>query len=238
MAETFRRAHRGPPLLLLPNAWDAMSARQFEAAGFPAVATTSGGIAWALGHADGEKAPWREVVAAHERIVRAVRVPVTADIEAGYGDMPDRWRTASPKSCAPAWSASTWRTARRGPTCRCGRSRMPSRGSAPRARQQPRPACRRSSTPGSISTSRTWAIRRAASTRRCGAARPISRRARIASIRSASPTWTLSLDWCRRSTTRRLISWRGPARRRSPISSASASGVSASPRAPRSPSCR
>jgi 2-methylisocitrate lyase-like PEP mutase family enzyme len=88
MAEAFRRAHRGPPLLLLPNAWDAMSARQFEAAGFPFVATTSGGLAWALGFADGEKAPWPEVVAATERIVRAVRVPVTADIEAGYGDTP------------------------------------------------------------------------------------------------------------------------------------------------------
>jgi 2-methylisocitrate lyase-like PEP mutase family enzyme len=86
LAEAFRRAHRGP--LLLPNAWDAMSARQFEAAGFGAVATTSGGINWALGHADGEKAPWHEVVAAHERIVRAVRVPVTADIESGYGDTP------------------------------------------------------------------------------------------------------------------------------------------------------
>ena len=75
LAEAFRRAHRGL-LLLLPNAWDAMSARQFEAAGFGAVATTSGGLAWDLGYADGEKAPWREVVAAHERIVRAVRVPV------------------------------------------------------------------------------------------------------------------------------------------------------------------
>jgi 2-methylisocitrate lyase-like PEP mutase family enzyme len=89
-AEAFRQAHRGPPLLLLPNAWDAMSARQFEAAGFPAVATTSGGLAWALGYADGEQTPWREVVAATARIVRAVRVPVTADIEAGYGDTPDQ----------------------------------------------------------------------------------------------------------------------------------------------------
>jgi 2-methylisocitrate lyase-like PEP mutase family enzyme len=88
LADTFRRAHRGPPLLLLPNAWDPMSGRQFEAAGFGAIATTSGGLAWALGYADGEKAPWREVVAAHERIVAAVRVPVTADIEAGYGNTP------------------------------------------------------------------------------------------------------------------------------------------------------
>ena len=88
LADAFRAMHRGP-LLLLPNAWDAMSARQFEAAGFPAIATTSGGVAWALGYADGEKSPWPEIVAAHERITRAVRVPVTADIEAGYGDTPE-----------------------------------------------------------------------------------------------------------------------------------------------------
>ena len=94
LAEAFRHAHRGPPLLLLPNAWDAMSARQFEAAGFSAVATTSGGLAWALGYADGEKAPWREVAAAHQRIVRAVRVPVTADIEAGYGETPGQVATS------------------------------------------------------------------------------------------------------------------------------------------------
>src|SRR6185436_5554256 len=50
----------------------------------------SGGLAWDLGYADGEKAPWGEVVAATARIVRAVRVPVTADIEAGYGDTPDQ----------------------------------------------------------------------------------------------------------------------------------------------------
>jgi 2-methylisocitrate lyase-like PEP mutase family enzyme len=90
LAEAFRRAHRGPPLLLLPNAWDAMSARLFEAAGFGAVATTSGGVAWALGFADGEHAPWSDVVEATARIVRTLRVPVTADIEAGYGDTPDQ----------------------------------------------------------------------------------------------------------------------------------------------------
>ncbi len=88
LADVFRRAHRGPKLLLLANAWDAMSARQFEAAGFDAVATTSGGVAWALGFPDGEKTPWAEVVEQTRRIVNAVRVPVTADIEAGYGDTP------------------------------------------------------------------------------------------------------------------------------------------------------
>jgi len=88
-AELFRTKHRGPRLLLLPNAWDAMSARIFVAAGFEAIATTSGGLAWALGYADGEQTPWAEVVAATARIVRAAQVPVTADIEAGYGDTPD-----------------------------------------------------------------------------------------------------------------------------------------------------
>src|SRR4051812_17860688 len=74
--------------LLLANAWDAMSARVFEVAGFDAIATTSGGMAWALGFADGEQAPWNEVVAATARIARCVRVPVTADIEGGYGPSP------------------------------------------------------------------------------------------------------------------------------------------------------
>jgi len=85
-AELFRAMHHGPPLLVLPNAWDAVSARIVVAGGYPAVATTSGGVAWALGYADGERAPWDEVVAATARIARAVSVPVTADIESGYGD--------------------------------------------------------------------------------------------------------------------------------------------------------
>jgi 2-methylisocitrate lyase-like PEP mutase family enzyme len=88
-AELFRNKHAGPRLLLLPNAWDAMSARAFVAAGFDAIATTSGGVAWSLGYADGEQAPWNEVVAATARIVRVAQVPVTADIEAGYGETPD-----------------------------------------------------------------------------------------------------------------------------------------------------
>src|SRR5271155_4685988 len=88
-AEFFRSLHRGPSLLLLPNAWDAISARIFAIAGFPAVATTSGGVSWALGYADGEAAPWPEVVAATARIVRVVSTPVTADIEAGFGDSPE-----------------------------------------------------------------------------------------------------------------------------------------------------
>jgi 2-methylisocitrate lyase-like PEP mutase family enzyme len=85
-AELFRAMHGGPRLLLLPNAWDAISARIIVEAGFHAIATTSGGVAWALGYADGEAAPWDEVVAATARIARAVNVPVTADIESGYGE--------------------------------------------------------------------------------------------------------------------------------------------------------
>src|SRR5438132_5604555 len=88
-AEQFRALHKGPRLLVLPNAWDAVSARIVAAAGFHAIATTSGGVAWALGYADGEAAPWDEVVAATARIARAVAAPVTADIEAGYGATPE-----------------------------------------------------------------------------------------------------------------------------------------------------
>jgi 2-methylisocitrate lyase-like PEP mutase family enzyme len=88
-AETFRRLHHAPPLLLLPNAWDGVSARIVEAAGLKAIATTSGGVAWSLGYRDGEAAPWQEIVAATARIVRAVDLPVTADIEAGYATTSD-----------------------------------------------------------------------------------------------------------------------------------------------------
>ena len=70
--------------LVLPNAWDAASARAVAAAGFPAVATTSAGVAEALGYADHEGAPAGEMLAAAARIARAVDVPVTVDAEAGY----------------------------------------------------------------------------------------------------------------------------------------------------------
>src|SRR3954469_7671995 len=88
-AEKFRAMHRGPRLLLMANAWDAITARLFEAEGYAAVATTSGGGSGALGYADGEAAPWDEVVGQTARIARAVSVPVTADIEAGFGDTPE-----------------------------------------------------------------------------------------------------------------------------------------------------
>jgi 2-methylisocitrate lyase-like PEP mutase family enzyme len=89
LAADFWARHKRRPVLLLPNAWDPPSARLFEAAGFEALATTSGGVAWSLGYPDGEHAPWSEVVAATRRIVRATRLPVSADIEAGYGETPE-----------------------------------------------------------------------------------------------------------------------------------------------------
>jgi 2-methylisocitrate lyase-like PEP mutase family enzyme len=73
----------GTPLVL-PNAWDAASARAVVAAGFPVVATTSGGVAASLGHEDHERAPGDEMLAAAARIATSVDVPVTVDAEAGY----------------------------------------------------------------------------------------------------------------------------------------------------------
>jgi 2-methylisocitrate lyase-like PEP mutase family enzyme len=87
--ENFRRMHNHSHVLLLPNVWDAMSARLFERAGFAAIATTSAGGAGALGYRDGERVPREEMLAATARIVRVVDMPVTADIEAGFGDTPE-----------------------------------------------------------------------------------------------------------------------------------------------------
>ncbi|MER6049413.1 isocitrate lyase/phosphoenolpyruvate mutase family protein [Streptomyces sp. NPDC001793] len=78
------RDRRPDDPLILPTVWDAASARVFADAGFPALATPSAGIAASLGYADGET-PADEMFAAIARIVRAVDVPVTADVEAGYG---------------------------------------------------------------------------------------------------------------------------------------------------------
>ena len=88
-AEQFRALHDRRRPLLLPNAWDAGSACVFADLGFAAIATTSGGVAWSLGYADGEQAPLDEVVAATRRIVRATTLPVSADFEAGFGDTPE-----------------------------------------------------------------------------------------------------------------------------------------------------
>src|SRR5258708_37931560 len=84
-AAQFRRFHHEAPLLVLPNIWDAASARIVEQAGFRAIATTSSGVAAALGYSDGQHISRDMQIEAIARITRVVECPVTADIEAGYG---------------------------------------------------------------------------------------------------------------------------------------------------------
>ena len=87
-AAALRALHHGRAAddpLVLPGPWDAASAQAFEDAGFPALATPSAGVSASLGYPDGEGTPAAEMFAAIGRIVRAVNVPVTADVEAGYG---------------------------------------------------------------------------------------------------------------------------------------------------------
>jgi 2-methylisocitrate lyase-like PEP mutase family enzyme len=86
--DLLRSLHRPGDPLLLPNAWDVVTARAVVAAGYPVVATTSGGVAATLGYEDHEGAPGDEMLAADARIVRGVEVPVTVDAEAGYGMEP------------------------------------------------------------------------------------------------------------------------------------------------------
>jgi 2-methylisocitrate lyase-like PEP mutase family enzyme len=86
--ELLRSLHRPGEPLLLPNAWDAATARAVVAAGFPVVATTSAGVAESLGYEDDEGAPGDEMLAAAARIARSVDVPATIDTEAGYGMEP------------------------------------------------------------------------------------------------------------------------------------------------------
>src|SRR5580698_7776750 len=86
-AETLRALHHGPEVLVLPNAWDCASARIFEELGFPAIATTSAGVAFAQGYPDGQYIPPGEMLAVVRRISQSVDVPVTADLEGGYDDI-------------------------------------------------------------------------------------------------------------------------------------------------------
>jgi 2-methylisocitrate lyase-like PEP mutase family enzyme len=101
--DLLRSLHRPGAPLLLPNAWDVATARAVVAAGFPVVATTSGGVAATLGYEDHEGAPADEMLAAAARIARGVEVPVTVDAEAGYGMEPAELvaalRTAGAAGC-------------------------------------------------------------------------------------------------------------------------------------------
>lgn len=82
-ARAFRSLHTGP-ILVLPNAWDVASARLIEQAGAAAIATTSAGVSWSLGVPDGQHLESHTAVAALTRMIQAVQVPLTADIEGGY----------------------------------------------------------------------------------------------------------------------------------------------------------
>jgi len=94
-AEAFLAMHQSGPVVLLPNVWDVASALIVEGAGFPCLATTSAGVAFAQGFPDGEKISVERMIAAVASIATAVKVPVTADVEAGYGQKPeDAARTA------------------------------------------------------------------------------------------------------------------------------------------------
>ncbi|HVU77440.1 MAG TPA: isocitrate lyase/phosphoenolpyruvate mutase family protein [Gaiellaceae bacterium] len=86
-AAAFRQMHREPPILVLPNAWDVASATRLAAIpGCRALATSSAAVARSLGWEDGERAPVAEMIESARRIAAAVDVPVTADLERGYGD--------------------------------------------------------------------------------------------------------------------------------------------------------
>lgn len=84
-AELLRSLHHGSHALVLPNAWDAASARLFERAGFPAVATTSAGVAAMMGYPDEQQIPREQMLLIVGRIAATVDVPVTADLESGFG---------------------------------------------------------------------------------------------------------------------------------------------------------
>lgn len=87
-AERLRDLHHDPNILVLPNAWDVASAMLVANAGFPAVATSSAGVAAVLGYADGQRISRAEMLSMVQRIAAALDLPVTADMEAGYGDTP------------------------------------------------------------------------------------------------------------------------------------------------------
>jgi 2-methylisocitrate lyase-like PEP mutase family enzyme len=87
-SQFFRNLHQGPGLLLLPNAWDAVTARLIESLGAKAIATTSAGLAWSRGYPDGNALPEDQLLSAIREIARVIRVPLSVDIEAGYSDEP------------------------------------------------------------------------------------------------------------------------------------------------------
>jgi 2-methylisocitrate lyase-like PEP mutase family enzyme len=85
-AEEIQRLHARERLMVVPNAWDAASARLIESLGFETIATTSSAMAWSYGHADGQNMGLENVLAVVARMVRAVEAPISVDYEGGYLD--------------------------------------------------------------------------------------------------------------------------------------------------------
>jgi 2-methylisocitrate lyase-like PEP mutase family enzyme len=111
LAKTFRDLHDSASLLILSNAWDAGSARVFEDTGTKAIATTSAGVAWALGYPDGNALPVEKLAAVVASITNVIRVPLSVDVEGGYTDeltsfQKTVWPTPNYRVCSP--STCSW----------------------------------------------------------------------------------------------------------------------------------
>lgn len=87
-APVFHKLHEGPDVLVLANVWDAFSAKLVADSGAKAIATSSAAVAWSHGYADGHRLPTAKLLATIEEIARVVALPITADVEGGYGDEP------------------------------------------------------------------------------------------------------------------------------------------------------
>jgi 2-methylisocitrate lyase-like PEP mutase family enzyme len=88
-AATFRALHNAAEIFLLPNAWDVTSALVLEQAGFSAIATTSAGVGFSFGYPVGQEMPRADMLVVLSRLTERVSCPLSADMEAGYGDTPE-----------------------------------------------------------------------------------------------------------------------------------------------------
>ena len=88
-AEIFRALHTAPDIFILPNAWDVTSALVLEQAGFAAIATTSAGVGYSFGYPVGEEMPRADMLGVLTRLTERISCPLSADMEAGYGDTPE-----------------------------------------------------------------------------------------------------------------------------------------------------
>src|SRR4051794_19562544 len=100
-AEALRALHKGPRLLVLANVWDGASARIVAKAGFPALATSSAAVAYVYGYPDGQRITRDEMMEMVERIAHAVPLPVSADVEAGYGESTEAAADTAPPGPLP-----------------------------------------------------------------------------------------------------------------------------------------